>query len=282
MKSIALAVAKLAEELGATFRYSSEVAQILTNAGRVSGVRLATGEEVICDAVVVNADVAAIADGILGVDVAVAVHAPRSARSLSAMTWSMVARTEGFPLARHNVFFSNDYEAEFNAIFKRDQLPVQPTVYVCAEDRDSDVSADGGAERLFALINSPPIGDIHQFTTAEVRQCRERAFGQLARCGLRLSTEPDQTVATTPNDFDRMYRGTGGALYGQASHGWAASFTRPTAKTRVPGLFLAGGGTHPGPDCQWQRCRAGWLREQCFQTWLRPDGPQGWICLVVH
>jgi 1-hydroxycarotenoid 3,4-desaturase len=44
-----------------------------------------------------------------------------------------------------------------------------------------------------------------------------------------------------------MFPATGGALYGQASHGWAASFRRPAARTRLPGLYLAGGSTHPGP-----------------------------------
>ena len=43
-----------------------------------------------------------------------------------------------------------------------------------------------------------------------------------------------------------MFPGTGGALYGAATHGWAAAFQRPGAKTRIPGLYLAGGGAHPG------------------------------------
>ena len=55
------------------------------------------------------------------------------------------------------------------------------------------------------------------------------------------------TVVTTPTDFDRLFPATGGALYGQASHGWRASFERPGARTRLAGLYLAGGSTHPGP-----------------------------------
>ncbi|MEL6947697.1 MAG: FAD-dependent oxidoreductase, partial [Pseudomonadota bacterium] len=44
-----------------------------------------------------------------------------------------------------------------------------------------------------------------------------------------------------------LFPGSGGALYGRASHGWMASFARPGAKTAVPGLYLAGGSVHPGP-----------------------------------
>ena len=54
-------------------------------------------------------------------------------------------------------------------------------------------------------------------------------------------------MLTTPADFARLFPGTGGALYGRATHGWRASFQRPGARTRIPGLYLAGGSTHPGP-----------------------------------
>jgi 1-hydroxycarotenoid 3,4-desaturase len=54
-------------------------------------------------------------------------------------------------------------------------------------------------------------------------------------------------VITTPAEFDALFPGSGGALYGRASHGWQASFQRPGVRTRVPGLYVAGGSVHPGP-----------------------------------
>jgi 1-hydroxycarotenoid 3,4-desaturase len=51
---------------------------------------------------------------------------------------------------------------------------------------------------------------------------------------------------TTPADFERLFPGTGGALYGPASDRWNAAFRRPGARTSLPGLYLAGGSTHPG------------------------------------
>jgi 1-hydroxycarotenoid 3,4-desaturase len=44
-----------------------------------------------------------------------------------------------------------------------------------------------------------------------------------------------------------LFPATGGALYGRATHGWRASFLRPGSRTKLPGLYLAGGSTHPGP-----------------------------------
>ncbi|MEJ6814590.1 MAG: methoxyneurosporene dehydrogenase, partial [Octadecabacter sp.] len=37
-----------------------------------------------------------------------------------------------------------------------------------------------------------------------------------------------------------------GSLYGRSPHGMTAGLKRPTARTAVKGLYLAGGGAHPG------------------------------------
>ena len=248
MQRIAEALAALAAHNGATLRYRAEAAQITTGPRGVDGVLLADGERLAADAVVVNADVAAVADGLLGRAVAKAVSPPRAAsRSLSALTWAMSAGTAGFPLVRHNVFFSSDYAAEFDDILVRRRLPSAPTVYVCAQDRGDAGDPLAGPERLLCLVNAPATGDSDPFDAAEIEPCTQRAFALLERCGLHIARRPEATRVTTPRDFDRLFPGTGGALYGQASHGWRASFERPGARTRVAGLYLAGGSTHPGP-----------------------------------
>jgi 1-hydroxycarotenoid 3,4-desaturase len=71
-------------------------------------------------------------------------------------------------------------------------------------------------------------------------------FERLRRAGLTVHRRPEAEVVTTPADFARLFPGSGGALYGPAVHGWQAAFSRPGARTKLPGLFLAGGSTHPG------------------------------------
>ncbi len=249
MHRIAAALAELGASLGVTFRYGDEVAEVLVSGGRAAGVRLATGERLDADAVVVNADAAAVSAGRLGRHVARAVPSmPPTARSLSAVTWALVAETEGFPLVRHSVFFSDDYKSEFDDIFGRARLPERPTVYVCAQDRHDATDAwTGGAERLFCLVNAPPRADMNPYDASEIEQCENRAFHRLEHCGLKVRRQGASTVVTTPTDFDRLYPATGGALYGRASHGWMASFRRPGPRSRLPGLYLAGGSVHPGP-----------------------------------
>ncbi len=248
MHRIAVALADLAARRGAVFRYGSEAADITVKDGRVAAVTLATGERFDADTVVVNADIGAIANGLLGKAVTGAAPGIRpDERSLSAVTWSLVARTAAFPLIRHNVFFSNAYEREFDDIFQRGSLPSKPTVYVCAQDRaDPGDAVPEGFERLFCLVNAPATGDSHEFGASEIEQCEKRTFAAIERCGLRIDRRPQASLVTTPNDFNRLYPGTGGALYGRAIHGWQASFRRPGSRTRIDGLYLAGGSTHPG------------------------------------
>ena len=254
MHALAQALARLAQQQGALLRYASPVSRILTRGGRACGVELSTGEQISADAVVFNGDASALEQGLLGdaTGVRQAVPAlPRERRSLSAITWSVKSRSRGFPLVRHNVFFEDDYAAEFSDIFEHRRLPKRGTVYVCAQDRDDRATDPGAPERLLLLVNAPPDGDLRPFDSTETQPCQDQSLQLLAHCGLNLDLHLDlssaQMVRTTPSDFNRLFPGTGGALYGQASHGWMTPFQRPGAASRLPGLYLAGGSVHPGP-----------------------------------
>ncbi len=249
MHRLATTLAGLAQARGAVFRYGEEVEEILVANGRAGGVRLAGGDVVQADAVVANCDVSAFAAGLFGRAAAPAVpETKRHDRSLSAVTFALVARTEGFSLSRHNVFFSRDYKAEFDDLLGRHEVPHAATVYVCAQDRDAaDGAPPEGPERLFMIVNAPPFGDTRTLSPSEIALCTERTFTLLDRCGLTVERDPPAMVTTTPAEFEQLFPATGGALYGMASHGAMASFRRPTAQSRIPGLFLASGSAHPGP-----------------------------------
>jgi 1-hydroxycarotenoid 3,4-desaturase len=248
MHRLARVLAGLAIERGARLRYDCEVREILVAGGAATGVVLADGERIAADAVIANADVSALASGRFGAQAASAVdRVPPAGRSLSAITWTTKASTAGFPLLRHNVFFSGAYEAEFEAIFGRRKLPAAPTVYVCAQDRADSASAPPpGGERLLCLVNAPASGDAPSFTEAEIERCETATFRRLEECGLIIERNPEATCRTTPIEFDRLFPATGGALYGPASHGWRAAFQRPGSRTRIARLYMAGGSVHPG------------------------------------
>lgn len=246
--ALARALETVARGHGAQFRYGADVAEIDIAAGRAAGVRLRSGERIAAASVLLNADSAALGAGRFGAAAARAVPAlARRHRSLSALTFLMEGQATGPDLVRHNVFFSGDYAREFREI-QGGAPPTDPTVYVCALDqgaaRDTRVAAPP-RQRFQIIVNAPANGDTHDYTPREIETCTKQMQARLAACGLRL--EPaSPPVVTTPTEFERLFPSTGGALYGRASHGWAASFLRPSSRTRIPGLYCAGGSTHPG------------------------------------
>jgi 1-hydroxycarotenoid 3,4-desaturase len=241
VSALARALETLATRHGVRFRYDSAVTQIHADGGRATGVTLASGERIMAGSVVCNADPSALATGCFGPDVARAVPRlnPRD-RALSAVTFLGTVQADGFDLSHHNVFFSPDYAAEFAAL-KANRLANAPSVYLCAQDRG--LGAAPSSERIQIIVNAPADGDTHIYSDQEIDRCRTHMLAALRRCGLTLQ---GSLHATTPSDFEGRYPATGGSLYGRASHGWAASFRRPGARTRIHGLYCTGGGTHPG------------------------------------
>jgi 1-hydroxycarotenoid 3,4-desaturase len=236
----------LARKRGVTFRYNTWCDKIHTQSNRVSGVTLRDGETLACQHIVFNGDASALRQGLLGEEATTSVPSKNNTRSLSAVTWSVHARTSGFALDRHNVFFQNDYAQEFKSIFGAAKLPDKPTVYVCAQDRGTQATITG-KERLLCLINAPAVGDGRRLTQEMIQACQTQTFSLLQDFGLKVHAGPEDLICNTPMSFHQRFPGTGGALYGQATHGWMAAFARPNSRSQLPGLYLAGGSVHPGP-----------------------------------
>lgn len=244
MRALATAMERLARDLGVTILKD---ASVLSIERRGAGLELRTQDRgaMSARAAVWCGDVSALAgiapqSGLRPV--------PPAQRSLSAMVWAMRGRVSGLQPARHTVCFSKDYRDEFDTIFNQRRLPPDPTVYVCAQDRDAanDTGEAGAVERIYLLVNAPADGDRVQADGSETDRCLENAMKTLTACGMTIAADPQMTL-TTPADWNRLYPATGGALYGRASHGWTASFRRPGSRTALPGLYFAGGSAHPGP-----------------------------------
>ncbi len=242
---VAQALAEVATGHGATIRLGSAATEILVERGRAAGVVLAGGDEIRAGHVIANCDPSSIAEGVFGAAARRAVGAtPVRQRSLSAMTWMAVADAGGVPLDHHNIFFSSDYRAEFDSI-ARGRLPASPTVYVCAQDRRGQPRL-AGPERLQIIVNAPATADHSPLSAQEMDQCEAAMLTSLRSGGLSLRWNSGGLVRVSPTDYANLFPSTGGALYGRASHGALGSFLRPGSRSRIPGLYLAGGATHPG------------------------------------
>ena len=241
---LAEAVAALAVARGAEIRLDTHVARIEVEGGRATGVALEDGSHVAADRILFNGDPRELATGALGPACRAAAPASEhAARALSAEVWAFAARVSGPELAHHTVFFRDDPRPEFDAL-ERGETVDDPTLYVCAMDR-AEGPPPAGPERFEIIANAPPLTAGSNEEPAPCR-CRTRSFATLARFGLSFDPEPGADRLTTPAGFETLFPRTGGSLYGQSPHGLMAAFRRPLARTPVPALYLAGGGSHPG------------------------------------
>jgi 1-hydroxycarotenoid 3,4-desaturase len=246
MHKLAEAMTRLFVKLGGALHLNCHVAEIDVEGRQVRGVRLMDGRHLRAGTVVFNGDPRALATGQLGPRVtSVAARTARDPRSLSARVWSFGARVTGAPLHHHNVFFADDPQSEFDDL-AAGKMPTDPTLYLCAEDRGQN-AVHGRMERFEIILNAAPLTSADAMDPEkEAALCHQRTFRTLARFGLRFDPEPDLTALTTPQGFETLFPATAGSLYGQSPHGLTASLRRPRARTRITGLYMAGGGVHPG------------------------------------
>ncbi len=242
MHAVAKAMQRAAEDNGATFRFGARVSSLKINGGKTTGIVLDTGENLHADVVIFNGDQSALEQGLLGKEVSSAGKpVPPKSRSLSAIVSCMHTQTSGFDLDYHTVFFSDAYKREFDQVFTKRHPPPEPTIYICAQDRARH-EPPTERERLLILVNAPADGD-RPDASFDWPESRTREV--LARYGLIL--EPDAPAQVTdPAGFSTLFPGSGGALYGAANHSPLATFARNGAKSRINGLYFAGGTVHPG------------------------------------
>ena len=244
LHGLARAMQSVAAQRGAQFCLGTDVKRITVEGGRATGVQTSDGY-ITANRVIFNGDPAALTQGLMGDGVAQSI--PMQAaypRSLSAYVWAFAAAPHGVDLSHHNVFFGTDPQAEFGPL-SEGAMPRDPTLYVCAQDRGGG-AVPRGLER-FEIIMNGPTTTATQPTQQEVHQCRTLTFHTLANPhGLTFTPAPTDQALTTPAGFNRMFPASQGALYGRSPHGMMAAFKRPTARTRIAGLYLVGGGAHPG------------------------------------
>lgn len=251
MHRLAQALARVARDLGVAMRFETCVTSLRTEGDRVIGLRLRGADgvttELPASRVVFNGDPAALRAGLLGD--ALRSTLPRRAtelRSLSARVWAFAGEIAGGPpLVHHNVLFADDEASEFDPIL-RGEAPDCPTIYICAQDRAEGAMAHGRSERFEFILNAPALPEGAPELNEDKDQCRQMTFRRLERFGLTFRAVPPTDALTTPQDFAALFPGSRGALYGRSPHGLMAPFLRPQARTRQPGLYLAGGGAHPG------------------------------------
>ncbi len=237
---LAEAIAKLAISRGAKIETQAHVHRIEPAPGGTFTVDLG-GRTLTSDAIVFAGDPRALAQGALGESLnATAPHVLETPRSFSARVHSFAAKPAGIDLAHHNVFFDADPDQEFFDLMA-DKLPTCPSLYVCAMDRGLGKPVPD-LERFEIITNAPACPG----RLEDKEEWHPKIMQTMAGFGLTFQPTPSPITVTTETDFAQMFPESLGALYGSSPHGLTSSLRRPTARTHLPGFYLAGGGCHPG------------------------------------
>lgn len=251
--TLAQALGRLASELGVKIETSCNVQRILVEYGEARGVVLDDGLILRCDGVIANSDVVTTHRELLSP----IVPSTRLMRRLERLEPScsgfvlLLGVNKQYPhLAHHNIFFSDDYRAEFDDLFTR-HIPLrQPTIYVCATSRSDPSQAPEGHENLFVLVNAPYLTGKSDWRR-DAPPYREMVLSLLESYPEAGLTNLRQHIVCeamlTPEDFRQKYGANRGSIYGLSSNARMAPFTRPSNRSQeIDRLYFVGGSTHPG------------------------------------
>jgi len=237
-------------DLGVDVRTNVDITRITTDERGVTGV-IADDTFHRADIVVANADAGTVYTELLDDSRAKepAKSIRRSDASLAGFVLLLAVRGRTSGLLHHNVWFPEDYDAEFDAIFGRDPHPVDdPAIYVCAPD-DPQMRPDADHESWFVLVNAPrhdPGRGVDWDAPGLAENYARTILNRLAARGMDIRDRIVWQEIRTPADLQRGARAPGGSIYGTSSNGARAAFARPANRSPIPGLFLVGGSTHPG------------------------------------
>ena len=244
MYDITASLVELAERQGVKFNFGVAVREILDVAGEVTGVDLEDGARVDADVVVSNADVHAFYDKLMP-------QAKRPERTLaqerstSALIFYWGVRGDFPELGLHNIFFSEDYRREFEAL-QSGTIDDDFTVYVNVTSKYVRGESPDGSENWFVMVNAPY--DRGQDWPATLDRIRAKTLAKLsATLGVDLAQRIDVERTWTPPGIAADTGSHLGALYGTSSNSkWAAFLRHRNRSKQYDNLYFVGGSVHPG------------------------------------
>lgn len=241
---------KLIEGQGNTLRTGADVATILVDQGRATGVRLASGEEIAADIVVSNADSAWTYRHL------VPAHArrrwtdrkiERSHYSMGLFVWYFGTRGRYEDVPHHMLLLGPRYRELLEDIFSRKILADDFSLYLHRPTATDPSLAPPGCDTFYVLSPVPNTESGLDWTelreTYRARIARELSATVLPGLEERLAT----SWVTTPPDFENQFLSFRGAGFGLEPRFTQSAWFRPHNRSEdVKNLYLVGAGTHPG------------------------------------
>jgi phytoene desaturase len=246
MYSIIAGLVKLAESLGVKIHYNSRVEEIILKDGKATGIKV-KNNPINADLVISNMDVWFTYNQLLKAHPhLLPKRILQQERSSSAIVFYWGIQKQFPELDLHNIFFSCDYKAEFNHIWKQKTIYNDPTVYLNISSKFKSGDAPLNCENWFAMINVPP--DTGQDWGSLVTTARENILKKLSQ---NLGEDISKLIACEsildPRSIESKTSSYQGSIYGTSSNNKFAAFLRHANRSaKISNLYFCGGSVHPG------------------------------------
>ncbi len=246
--AVSEAMADIATEMGATIALDDGVEEILFESDRAVGVRTASGEH-FADAVVINADFAQAMTKLVPDRIRRRWTDARIAKKkFSCSTFMMYLGIDGREdLAHHTIYTAADYVKNLHDIETNHVLSDDPSFYVQNASVTDDSLAPRGQSTLYVLA---PVSHRHGNIdwTHERPRFRDKVMQQLARLGIKdLEHRIRFEKIITPHCWETEYDIHRGATFNLSHSLGQMLHLRPRNRFEdLKGVYLVGGGTHPG------------------------------------
>jgi phytoene desaturase len=244
-------MASLAGQMGVTLRMNTPVEEILVAGGRAKGVRLLGGETLGADIVVSNADLVYTYKQLLPAQHRRVYSDARLDRMAYACSGYLLylGVDRVYPHLRHQaLYFSEDYRANLDAIFRTKTLPADPSFHLNNPSLTDPSLAPPGHSVLYLLAPMPNLQGRVDWDAAAplVREKLLQGLERLVDPEIRRHIVWEREYR--PADWERDINAPYGVAFGSLSHGFfQSSYFRPHNVARdIPGLYFVGQGTYPG------------------------------------
>ncbi len=246
--AVTQALARVAQRLGVEICLGEPVEEILFSGRRAIGVRTVNGNNV-ADAVVINADFARAMEKLVPDRLRRRwTNQKLAKKKFSCSTFMMYLGIEGkFDLPHHTIHIAADYQKNLNEIEHRHVLSEDPSFYVQNACVTDPTLAPPGHSTLYVLA---PVTHQHPNVdwSRERSRYRNLILNQIKKAG--YDVDPGQIRyerIITPADWDTRYEIYRGATFNLAHTLDQMLHLRPHNRFEdLDGVYLVGGGTHPG------------------------------------
>jgi len=167
---------------------------------RVTGIVTADGEFHPADIVVSNMEVIPAYEKLLREDKELMRGLEKFEPSCSGLVLELGLDRKYPQLAHHNFFFSDHQKEHFDTVFRKHELPPDPTIYLVAASRTDPTVAPDGCDCLKILPHIPYIDDDRPLTREDYMAFKERVLDKLERMGL------ENLRRQSPNPVSPMLR----------------------------------------------------------------------------